>query len=278
MVGAGSSLYNNASHTNHLEVIKEYADRFDGIIIVTGHMLKECLELGIGDYFTVVDGSEKIYSKFFDNQVIKNYNIDSGLSESREGYYRKINQDGTYTDIKKMSAILATCTNKKVVDAWKDKIYFYVASIPQEILPNATSLMCDLTNSSDINAGGNCGALGWNIAMWMGCKEVALVGMDYSIKIDSPLETDSNYEQFHTQFGDKARELCYKYGYNEFFKTPYLIDDIWQTFKDVAHIWFDAYDKHGQKTYNCSEGGALEGKGITQMYLRDFLESHIKKE
>lgn len=258
IIGAGESLKDNASGTDHLQVIKEYADKFDGIIIVVDRMLSDCLKLGIGDYFTVVDGSDIIYDRFFDNDTIRQFN--------------KMEQ------FSKPKGIMATCTSEKVVNAWKGQIYFFVASIPAEILPNATPLMCDFTGTSDINAGGNCGMLGWNIAMWMGCKEVALVGMDYSYKITTPHEETSNFEQFATVLGaEQAKIQAFKDGYNKFFKANYRIDDIYSAFKTVAHIWFKGYDEHGRKTYNCTEGGALEGEGITQMYLRDFLESHLKK-
>lgn len=254
VIGAGESLKNNASGTDHLQLIKEYADRFDGIIIVTDRVLEDCLKLGIGDYFTVVDGSEIIYDRFFNNETVQNY-----------------------TD-NKMKGIISTCANEKVVNAWKGQIFFYVASIPAEILPNATPLMCDFSGTTDINAGGNTGALAWNICMWMGIKEVALIGMDYSYKVTTPHEETSNWEQFCTQLGsEKAKEQAFKEGYNKFFKTPYRIDDIYSAFKSVALIWFKGYKEHGHNTYNCSEGGALEGEGITQMYLKDFLESHLKK-
>lgn len=278
VIGAGSSLHDNASHTDHLQLIKDYSDKFDGIIIVVDSILAKCIEMGIGDYFTVVDGAEIIHDRFFDNDIIRQYNIDIGLPEHTEKYMYKWVTDDAKVRIPIIKGIMATCTHPKVVNSWKGQIYFFVASIPNEILPNATRLMCDFTESSDINAGGNCGMLGWNIAMWMGCKEVALVGMDYSYKVTSPYEKDSNWHQFVKTLGaEEAKKQCYKEGYNKFFKTPYRIDDIYQAFKGVAHVWFKSYEEHGHKTFNCTEGGALEGEGITQMYLKDFLESHCKK-
>lgn len=68
VVGAGPSLYDNASKTNHLDTIQKYAEDFDGIIIVVDRVLQDCLKRGIGDYFTVVDGSEVI-KQFFDNDI-----------------------------------------------------------------------------------------------------------------------------------------------------------------------------------------------------------------
>ncbi len=279
IIGAGESLKDNASGTDHLQVIKEYADKFDGIIIVVDRILSDCLKLGIGNYFTVVDGSEVIYDRFFDNETIRQYNVDLGLPEHTENYMYKWVTEDTKVKIPIMKGIIATCANEKVINAWKGQIYFFVASIPAEVLPNATPLMCDFSGgTSDINAGGNCGALGWNVAMWMGIKEVALVGMDYSYKITTPYEETSNYHQYKALLGEEeAKKQAFKDGYNKFFKTPYRIDDIYQAFKDVALIWFKAYEGHGHHTYNCTEGGSLEGEGITQMYLKDFLESHLKK-
>lgn len=275
IIGAGESLKNNASGTDHLQVIKEYADKFDGIIIVVDRILEDCLKLGIGDYFTVVDGSEVIYDKFFDNNTVRHFN--ETILAVNEGLYtpKRMNIP---KESYKIKGIIATCVNPKVVEAWKGQIYFFVASIPAEVLPNATPFMCDFTNTSDINAGGNCGMLGWNIAMYMGCKEVALVGMDYSYKITTPHEQTSNFQQFATVLGvEQAKIQAFRDGYNEFFKTPYRIDDIYAAFKSVAHVWFKGYKEHGHNTYNCTEGGALEGEGIEQMYLIDFLKSHLKK-
>lgn len=270
IIGAGESLKNNASGTDHLKVIREYVEKgYDGIIIVAGHILEDCLKIGIGDYFTVVDGSDLIYSKYFDNTTIKKFNK----------YLKSPSLELHVPDeALKMKAIMATCTHPKVVNAWNGDIFFFVASIPAEILPNATPLMCDFTGTSDINAGGNCGMLAWNIAMWMGIREVALVGMDYSYKITTPHEQTSNWEQYETQLGaEQAKIQAFQDGYNKFFETPYRIDDIYQAFKSVAHVWFKGYKEHGYNTYNCTEGGALEGEGIEQMYLKDFLESHMIK-
>ncbi len=274
IIGAGNSLKDNASGTDHLQLIKEYADRFDGIIIVVDRILSECLKLGIGDYFTVVDGSDIIYDRFFDNNTVRTFNDNLHITDHH--FRSKELPNNSYN----MKGIMATCTSEKVVNAWKGDIYFFVASIPAEILPNATPLMCDFTGTSDINAGGNCGMLGWNIAMWMGIKEVALVGMDYSYKVTEDLEKTSNFQQFATQLGvEGAKKQAFHEGYNKFFKTPYIIDDIYSAFRDVAFVWFKGYLNHnGTKTYNATEGGCLEGEGIEQMYLKDFLESHLKKK
>ena len=258
VIGAGPSLLDNASHTDHLKLISEYRHKFDGVILIADRMLEPCLKQGIGDYNCVVDGSEKIY-QFFDNDTLRQYN-------------------NCPAKLHDMKGIFATSTHKKVVDAWLNGIYFFVPSIPQEILPNATSLMADFTGNTDINAGGNCGMLAWNMAAFMGCKEIAMVGMDMSYKINTPIEQTQAYGQYLRSIGKERVHEAFREGRHPFFKTPYRIDNIYQTFKTTALIWIKAFKERGTcVTYNCTEGGALHGKGIEYMYLKEFLESRCRK-
>jgi len=263
VVGAGPSLYDNASGTNHLETIKKYADEFDGVILVVDRILPDCLKLGIGDYFTVVDGSEAI-KQFFDNETIRQYNIDLGTEDTK-------------IKIPIMKGIMATCTHKTVVDSWNGEIYFYVPTIPQEILPNASSLMCDFSGNTEINCGGNCGMLAWSLAMWMGCKEVALCGIDYSYKVTDDLTKTSNWAQFVRNTTPEEAMKNYKKGFNPDFKTPYMIDDIYAAFRTACFNYFTTYNEHERYTYNATEGGALHNESIKPIYLEEFLKSHLKK-
>ena len=271
VLGAGPSLYNNASGTNHLETIKKYAEDFNGIIIVVDRILPDCLRLGIGDYFTVVDGSEVI-KQFFDTEEVKTFNENLHVTDSK--YKSNLLPRESYN----MEAFMATCTHPTVVDSWKGQIYFYVPTIPQEILPNASSLMCDFTGNTEINAGGNCGMLAWSLAMWMGCKDVALCGIDYSFKITDDLTKTSNWAQFVRNTTPEEAMKNYKKGFNPDFKTPYIIDNIYAAFRTACFNYFTEYNKHERYTYNCTEGGALHHESIKPMLLEEFLKSHLKKE
>ncbi len=270
VVGAGPSLYDNASGTNHLETIQKYQDDFDGVILIVDRILPECLKRGIGDYFTVVDGSEAI-KQFFDTDEVRtfneNYHITDNIYRSQELPRRSY----------RMKAFMATCTHETVVNSWDGEIYFYVPTIPQEILPNASSLMCDFSGNSEINAGGNTGALAWNLAMWMGCKEVALCGMDYSYKVTDDLTKTSNWAQFVRNTTPEQAMKNYKREFNPDFRTPYIIDDVYFAFRTAFFNYFTEYNKHERYTYNCTEGGALHHESIKPMYLEEFLKSHLKK-
>ena len=270
VLGAGPSLYNNASGTNHLETIKKYAEDFDGVILVVDRILPDCLRLGIGDYFTVVDGSEVI-KQFFDNEEVRAFNENLHVTDNK---YRS---DLLPRESYNMKAFMATCTHPTVVDSWKGQIYFYVPTIPQEILPNASSLMCDFSGNTEINCGGNCGMLAWSLAMWMGCKEVALCGIDYSYKVTDDLTKTSNWAQFVRNTTPEEAMKNYKKGFNPDFKTPYIIDDIYAAFRTACFNYFTTYNEHERYTYNCTEGGALHNESIKPMMLEEFLKSHLKK-
>ena len=269
VLGAGPSLYDNASKTNHLDTIKKYAEDFNGIIIVVDRILPDCLRLGIGDYFTVVDGSDVI-KQFFETPEVRAFN--DGIKLKNKSQFDIIPKRSY-----QMKGFMATCTHPSVVDSWKGQIYFYVPTIPQEILPNASSLMCDFTGNTEINAGGNCGMLAWSLAMWMGCKDVALCGMDYSFKINDDLTKTSNWAQFVRNTTPEEAMKNYKKGFNPDFKTPYLIDNIYAAFRTACFNYFTEYNKHERFTYNCTEGGALHNESIKPMMLEEFLKSHLKK-
>lgn len=256
VVGAGDSLFDNASKTNHLEVLSKYRDTFDGIILVTDHYLDQYIKYQIGDYVCIVDGSELIYNRFMNNDIVKNKSSDQ----------------------KPNIGIFANCSSEKVVNCWKDPIYFFTPSIPAEILPNATSLMEDFSGNTSINAGGHAGALAWNLAAWMGCKEIALVGIDLSYKVTTPLEKLQSYNMYLNALGSDNVKEGYSEGFNNFFGVPYRIDSIYDAFRETLISWIIAFQERGTcKTINCVEGGAVYHRDIENMYLKDYLESHLKK-
>lgn len=279
VIGAGPSLYDNASGTNHLELIKEYANNFDGVILIADRLLEQCIDMELGDYVCIVDGSQKIYDLFFDNDVVKAYNditIYDGTSESGNAIIKHSweKQERAQSDFD-MKAVMATSVNKEVMSIWERESYYFVPSIPQEVLPNATSIMCEFTGKSDINAGGNCGMLAWNMATYMGCTEIAMVGMDLSYKIDTPIEETQSYKSYIGQLGEERVHEAFRVGKHPFFKTPYRTDYVYETFITTAIVWIKAFKDRGIcTTYNCTEGGAIHGKGVEYMYLQEFLDKH----
>lgn len=274
VIGAGPSLYDNASgHPNHLELIKEYADDFDGPILIADRLLGQCIDIELGDYVCIVDGSHKIYDLFFDNDTVRAYNDISKYECDPVGHVLE-KQKHIQSDFD-MHAVMATSVNKEVMSIWERESYYFVPSIPQEVLPNATSIMCEFTGKSDINAGGNCGMLAWNMATYMGCTEIAMVGMDLSYKIDTPIEETQSYKSYIGQLGEEHVHEAFRIGKHPFFKTPYRTDYVYETFITTAIVWIKAFQDRGIcTTYNCTEGGAIHGKGVEYMYLQEFLDKH----
>jgi len=241
VIGAGPSLFDNASNANHLNMIAE--SDFDGVIIATDRILKDCYGYGIHpDYVIVVDGSERIYDRFFDCDIVRDH-------------------------LHHTTAMLTNHTHPSVVKEWDEHgsdIIFYTSGISNEILPNASSIIGLITDNTELNTGGNCGSFAVNAAHIMRCSPVALIGMDLSYKIGTPLsETDSELWE----------NEIFKTVHHPFFDTDCIVDTMFLTYAEplVDHA-IPAYVNNGIRIINCTEGGVLYGDGIECGWFKDFLE------
>ena len=253
MIGAGPSLVDNASGTDHLKMIAE--SNFDGIIIATDRILKDCYEHGINpDYVVVVDGSKRIYDRFFDNDIVR---------------------DGTHHT----TAILANHTHSSVVKEWGEyggDIIFYTSAIPNEVLPNASSIIGRITDNTELNTGGNCGSLGINVAHYLKCSPVALIGMDLSYKIGTPLSETQYYQSYKEKTGYTDEELweneLFMTFHNPFFDSDCIIDAMFTTYLEpLRDFWIPEFVKNGTRIINCTEGGSIYGDGVECGWFKDFL-------
>lgn len=254
VIGAGPSLFDNASGTDHLKVIAE--SRFDGIIIATDRILKDCYEYGIyPDYVIVVDGSERIYGRFFDHDIV------------RENAYRT-------------TAILANHTHQSIVKEWSvcgGDILFYTSAIPNEMLPNASSIIGLIADNTELNTGGNAGSFAINVAHYLKCSPVALIGMDMSYKIGTPLSETQYYQSYKERTGYSDEELweneLFMTFHNPFFDTDCIVDTMFLTYMEpLRDFWIPEFVKNGTRIINCTEGGAIYGDGVECGWFKDFLE------
>lgn len=254
VVGAGPSLYDNASGTNHLEVL-ENSD-YNGVIIATDRILKDCYDHGIfPDYVVTVDGSDKI-EKFYDNDIVKGHGFNT-------------------------TAILANHTHPSIVNHWLcevgGNVLFYTASIPQEIMPNASSVMGLITDNTEINSGGNSGSFALNIAHYMQCNPIALIGIDMSYKTSTPISETQYYQSYKQQTGKTDEQLweekVFQVLHHPFFDTDCIIDFMYLSYLEpLRDFWIPEFKKLGNRVISCVEGGALFGDNIEYMYFNDFLE------
>ncbi len=253
VIGAGPSLFDNASKTNHIEMLAENC--FNGTIIATDRILKDCYEYGINpDYVVVVDGSKRIYDRFFDHAIV-----------------RKNAHDTT--------AILANHTHPSIAKEWDERsdILFYTPGISNEILPNASSIIGLVTDNTELDTGGNCGSFAINAAHIMKCSPVALIGIDMSYKIGTPLSETQYYESYKKKTGYTDSELweneVFKTVHHPFFDTDCIIDAMFMTYAEpLMEYAIPAYVNNGIRIINCTEGGVLYGDNIECGWFKDFLE------
>lgn len=132
-----------------------------------------------------------------------------------------------------------------------------------------TKKIFDMTGVACMATGGNVGTSCWVFANTiLRAKDIALVGMDLSYAPGTPLYRTQYYhelkEDFKENFSDAFIEI-----YN-----PYL-QQTW--FSDPPYYWYresflELAENTPAKTYNCTEGGVLFGKGIEFIKLDDFLD------
>jgi len=254
VIGAGPSLFDNASGTDHLKMLAE--SKFDGVIIATDRILKDCYEYGINpDYVVVVDGSDRIHDRYFDYDIVR--------------------ENAHHT-----TAILTNHANPDVVKAWDEHgggMLFFTSGISQEILPNAASIIGLITDNTELNSGGNVGSFAINAAHYLKCSPVALIGMDMSYKIGTPLNETNYYHSYkqRTKFTDKEMwdDGLFKTVHHPFFDTDCIVDSMFQVYADpLKNYWIKEFGKNGTKITNCTEGGALYGDDIECGWFKEWLE------
>jgi hypothetical protein len=253
VIGAGPSIYDNASGTDHLEMIAD--SNFEGVIIATDRILPDCYEHGVfPDYVVVVDGSERVH-KFFDHDIV------------RENIHRT-------------TAILANHTHSSIVKEWDEQvgdILFYTASIPNEMLPNASSIIGLIADNTELNSGGNCGSFAVNIAHYMKCNPVAIIGLDLSYKTGTPISETQYYQSYkeQTQLTDEEmwENELFQMFHHPFFNTDCFTDTMFKTYSDpLQDVWIPAFGETGTRIINCTEGGMIYGDGVECGWFKDFLE------
>ncbi|MCK5639771.1 MAG: DUF115 domain-containing protein [Gammaproteobacteria bacterium] len=242
IIGAGPSLYSN----NHLQLLNEVG--FDGIIFAADRVLKDCLEAGvIPDYVLILDGSIKILP-YIDHDIIDEYS-------------------------EKIGAILCVSTHPDVVTRWKGRKYWYINSIAEDIAPNTAYLLYRLIKKTEMTTAGHASSLGWSVAYTIGCREIALIGLDLSHHMDTPIENTPSFSRYLEMFdGDvnKIRE-SFKTYHHTVFDTDCYYDPVFESYIECSMTHFRSAASGGCEIVNCSEGGAIEGDDVKCMRFSDLL-------
>lgn len=245
IIAAGPSLHDN----NNLERLRDSAFYKDkkGIIITTGHTLKDCINADIiPDYMILID-SEEIEADWID------------IDEKH---------------MKNITGIFVPSVHPKVLERWKGEKYFYMSNIPQKTIPNVQAVLEGLLPMFTLFDGGsNVGTIAWNIARYMGCTTMVLLGLDFSFKADTPLQETPYYGAFRRSY--KSDEEMFKNAYrihtHSFFKSNCFTDSMFDNFmKNAVFLFKKSQKKEGTKTINCSPG-IIDDPKIKNMWFKDWL-------
>ena len=250
VIGAGPSLIER-KHLNALAGSKFY-NRHEGVIISTAHSLVWCLEAGvIPDYVTMIDADKKMVD-FFDNPLVEKYS-------------------------KKLTGLFSITVDRDVFDHWDGEKLFFVPVIPHMATPNVQSVLSMLLkNTTVIDCMANCGSFSWNIARYIGCNQIALIGMDFSFKPDFPVKDTPYYEPLRALCSSEKEmvEKWYRFHTHSFFGTNCYTDYIHDSFCTGSTSIFKAYkERFDVNTINCTEGGIIDEPDVIEnMYFADWLK------
>ena len=242
VIGAGPSLYRN----HHLEMLSESG--FDGVIFAVDRVLKDCLDNEVvPDHILILDGSDKI-TQYIDHDIIDDHCDEIG-------------------------AIMCITTHPSVVDRWGGEIFWFSNSVEPDIAPNVSYMLHLLLKKTELSTAGHASSLGWCVAHTIGSREIALIGVDLSYPMDTPMEETWYYDRYAERLGGNIEEIkkLYKTYHHSFFDTDCYYEPVFGSYLECSLEHFETAAPTGCKIVNCTGGGAIEGHGVECMWFKDWL-------
>ena len=282
VVGAGPSL----RRCNQIETLKEYKDRL--IIISADGALYYLLDNGIiPDLVITLDPHPTRIIRWFGDIALTKSKIkkdDYFLRQDLETDFRKeVRSNKKIIKLfnkfsKKIN--IAVCTSsslavvKRLVNS-KSKIYWWNPFLDDPKKKNSVTKKIYKVNKMPIvNSGGNVGAAAWMIAdSVLEVNKIALLGMDFSYYMDTPIK--------NTQYYDRILKLTKKKNLEFFFKKIYNPMEKLFFYSDYVYLWYrkiliEMINHAQSKTFNCSKAGIIFGHKIEWISLHKFCKINIK--
>jgi len=254
---------------------------YKGTTICADSVLYQVLKNGITPDYVVSIDSQKEVSSFFDHDIVRE-------------------------NMGQMRLVSLVSVHPNAVDKWGGELYWAVGTISEKIFPNVTHTLHLLSKKTAVHTGGNVGSFGWILSKIMEKTPTVLMGMDFSYPSSTNIATMDYFPNYCQNLGGivhynkgggvervefpsnpdmdyiKTIKGLYKGGRNPFFGGRYMADPVWRnmkkSFMGILRHTIKTKGEELAKTINCSEGGALYGKGIEQMYLEEFLRRHRSEE
>lgn len=229
----------SAKELGHLELIRKNRAGFR--LLVCDRMVRECIDME-PDLIVTVDGSDEV-----------------------SNFYREV-------DLGKSRVALSVFTSPKVVENMSGGVrYWFIPPIDnpmsQVSLTRAVYWMCG--RKTILVSLGNVGAMCWNLAYFLGCNPIGLVGMDYGYGETDRIE-DTVYFKAYKELcrGDMDKVArCFRKVMNPLGRKV-LVDLNWDVYR---YIFLEFASKAKVETYNLSPVSSLFGENVKYMEIGDFL-------
>jgi hypothetical protein len=274
VVGAGPSLRARRS----LERVREAG--FAGTIVAADGALGACLRAGVVPHVVVsVDPHPERIVRWFGDPTL--------VAPSPDDYFRRQEMDATHAadEVAANAALrdlvdragpamrLAIATSAAPAVAARAagagmRLFWWNPMLDDYEAPDSLSRRLHADNGLPcLNGGGNVGTAAWVLAhAVLGCRRVALVGVDFSYAPGTPPERTQYHPELRALLGDRFAEA--------FVHVDNPLGERW--FCDPAYWWFrdvflEMVKDAACETVNCTEGGILFGPGLPMVPLDEFL-------
>mgnify|MGYP001626209389 CR=1 FL=1 len=241
LVGAGPSIWK----FNHLELLGKWRKP----IICVDKMLIPLLKRGIKPNIVAsVDGDPSIKS-FYDDPAVD--------------------------EVEGVKAVFSVTVHPEVVKRCPFEKYWFINIFDEPTEPRSLTAAFHFMSGrkSMLVAGGTVGFFIVNLAYFLGCNPIILIGYDYSYD-DLDITKTAYYKAYLAKCnGDKeAVKRYFSVRQNPKFKNFYLIDLMWQVYRDI----FEFYVKRMPvKIINATEAGSLHSiRNVEQRRFKQVLEQY----
>ncbi len=266
VVSAGPSLYRNGT----LRRLK--SSNFQGDIIAIDGSYIQCLKAGIvPDYVVTLDPHPTRVVRWFGDPWFEQNSQGDDYFERQDldlafranaAYENAVNI--YLVDQLPCPLIISTTAPQNVVDRTKGHTrYWFAPLVDSPYNGELTSKLVRETGCPALTTGGTVGSCAWAFAhAVLGCKNIAVVGMDLGYYPDTPLEQTQSYHML------KGNPDMYHWE-----ETPYG-----RFYTDPTYYWYrqnllDLLEANQCQITNCTEAGILYGRNIVNMSLEDWLKS-----
>tara|TARA_A100001011_G_scaffold386498_1_gene462440 strand:+ start:131 stop:1141 length:1011 start_codon:yes stop_codon:yes gene_type:complete len=282
VISGGPSLRKN----NHIKIIKKFRKKF--IIICADGSLFYLLENNIiPDLVVTLDPHKTRIVRWFGDKNLKKKDI------QEDDYFKRQEIDIKFRNELKVNKKILKLTNKfgknlkilactsssesvvKRVIEIKSKIYWWNPFIDNPKKKDSLSKKIFRLNKLPlINSLGNVGSACWVIAeSVLGCKKIAMIGLDCAYYPGTPLKATQYYDVLTKTFGEENLKKFYKKIYNPRIKKYFFTDHVYFWYKSLL---LDAIKESKAKTFNCTNGGIIYEKPVITIKLEKFVKMYLK--